>query len=160
MENTDTSIVGDAKPVNTTKREPEIEERPLREQEEAQKSQNLEKSDGDATGTNLEEQTGENMERRRKASYLDDEKTDSIPERRSSGDDEQKEKAHRRRKGLRRNSESGKEASNKEKGPHHENESREKTTQMILRRRKGRDNANTDYEFPLSIGLKDHTPCL
>ena len=37
MEKSDTSIDGDGKPVNTPKSEPEIEERPLREQEEAQK---------------------------------------------------------------------------------------------------------------------------
>ena len=58
MEKSYTSIVGDAKPVNTAKREPEIEERPLREQEEAQKKRNPAKSDDDATGTTLEEQTG------------------------------------------------------------------------------------------------------
>ena len=87
MENSDTSIVDDAKPVNIVKREPEIEERPLRKQEEAQKEPNPSKSDCDATGTTLEEQTGQNMERRRKASYLDDGKADSIPERRNSCDD-------------------------------------------------------------------------
>ena len=61
------------------------------------------------------------MERRGKASYLDDEKADSIPVRRSSCDDEQeKDKAHGRRKGSRRNSEAGKEASDKEEGPYHD----------------------------------------
>ena len=53
----------------------EIKERLLRKQEEAQKEPNPAKSDSDATGTTLEEQTGENMERRRKASYLDHERT-------------------------------------------------------------------------------------
>ena len=71
IEKSDTSIVGEAKPVNTVKRELEIEERSFREQEEAQKKLNLAKSDGDATRTTLEEQTGQNMERRRKASYLE-----------------------------------------------------------------------------------------
>ena len=90
----------------------------------------VESNDGDATGTTLEEQTGNNMERRRKVPYLDDEEADSIPERRSSCDDEQKEKAYERR-GSHRDSESSKEASNKRKG--HEDESREKTAQRILR---------------------------
>ena len=61
------SIVGDAKPVNTAKREPEIEERLLRKQEEAQKEPNPGKSDGDATGAPLEKQTAENMKRRGKS---------------------------------------------------------------------------------------------
>ena len=39
----------------------------------AQKEPNPAKSDADATGTTLEEQTGKNMERRRKASYRDSE---------------------------------------------------------------------------------------
>ena len=68
-----TSIVGDAKPVNTPKREPEIEERLLMKQEEAQREPNPTKSDGDSTGTTLEEQTGENVETRGRASYQDDE---------------------------------------------------------------------------------------
>ena len=115
MEKSDASIVGDAKPVNTIKREPETEEGLLKKQEEAQKEPNSAKSDGDATGTNLEEQTGENMERRRKVSYQDDEKADKISERRSSCDDEQEVKAHGRRKGSHRNSESGQRPLIKEK---------------------------------------------
>ena len=63
------SIIGGTKPVDTVKREPEIEESLLRKQEEAHKESNHAKSDGDATGITLEEQTGKNMERRRKASY-------------------------------------------------------------------------------------------
>ena len=39
------------------------------------------KSEGDATGTTLKKQTGKNIERRKKASYRDDEKADRIPER-------------------------------------------------------------------------------
>ena len=70
--------------MDTAKREPEIEERLLRKQEVAQKEPNTAKSDGDATGTTLEEQTGKNMERKRKTSYRDDEKADRIPERRRS----------------------------------------------------------------------------
>ena len=89
MENSDTAIVGDVKPVNTTKREPEIEEGLFKKQEEAQKEPNPIKIDNDATGTTLKEQTGKNVGRRRKASYLDDIKANSIPERRSSCDDEQ-----------------------------------------------------------------------
>ena len=116
---------------------PEIEERLLRKQEGAQKEQNPVQSDSDTTGTALEEQTGKNMGRRRKTSYLDDEEADSIPARRSS-DDKYEEKAYEKR-GPYRNSESGKEASDKEKGPYHEDESREKIAQKILRRRKGRD---------------------
>ena len=127
-----TTVVDNAKPVNTAKREPEIEERLFRKQKEAQKEPNPAKSDSDATGTTLEEQTGKNMERRRKASYRDDEKADRIPER-SSCDDDQKEKAHGRRRGSHRDSESGKKASNKRKGPYHEDESREKTAQRILK---------------------------
>ena len=137
MEKFYTSIVGDAKPVNATKREPEIEERGLRKQEEAQKEPNPAKSDGDAPGTTSEEQTGENMERRRKASYQDDEKVDRAPERTSSCDDEQEEKARGRRRASHCDSESGHKASNKEKGPHCEDKSREKIAQRILRQRKG-----------------------
>ena len=37
IEKSDTSIVGDAQPVNAAKREPESKERSLRKQEEAQK---------------------------------------------------------------------------------------------------------------------------
>ena len=94
--------------------------------------------------------------------YLDDEEADSIPERRSSYDDEQKgkayeriscddeqeEKAHGRRRGSHRDSESGQKASDKRKGSLHEDESREKTAERILRRRKGRDNANKDDCIP------------
>ena len=136
MENSDTSIVGDAKPVNTTKSKPEIKERLLKKQEEAQKELRPANSDSDATGTTLEEQTGKNMGRRRKALCQDDEKADRIPERRSSCD-EREGKAHGRRRGSRRNSESGKEASDKRKGSPHEDESREKIAKRILRRRKG-----------------------
>ena len=81
MEKSYTSIVCDAKPVNTTNRKPEIEEGLLKKQDEAQKEANLAKSDSDATGTTLEEQTGENMERRMKALYQDDEKADRISKR-------------------------------------------------------------------------------
>ena len=102
--------------VNTTKREPEIEERPLREQEEAQKERNPAKSDDDATGTTLEEQIVENMERRGRASYHDDETVDRIPERRSS-DDEHEEKAYEKR-GPYRDSESGKKASSIKENDH------------------------------------------
>ena len=87
------------------------------------------------------------MKRSRKASYLDDETADKIPERRSSCDDErkekayersscddeQKEKAHERRRGSHRDSELGQEASDKRKGSLDEDESREKTAQRILR---------------------------
>ena len=52
-------MVGDAKSVNTAKREPETEERLLRKEEEAQKELRPAKSDSDATGTTLEKQTGE-----------------------------------------------------------------------------------------------------
>ena len=55
MEKFDTSIVSDAKPVNTTKGEPEIEVRPLVKQGEARKKPNPSKSDDDATGNTLEE---------------------------------------------------------------------------------------------------------
>ena len=144
MEKSYTSIDGDDKPVNTTKREPEIEERLLRKQEEAQKKPNPAKSDGDATGTTLEKQTGENTKRRRKALYQDDVKADRIPERRSSCDDELEEKAHGRRSGSHCDSESGQKASDKRKGPYHEDESRENTGQRILKRRKGRNKANAD----------------
>ena len=81
MEKSYTSIVCDAKPVNTTKRKPDIEEGPLKKQEEGQNKPNLAKSDNNATGTSLAQQTGKNMERRRKALYQDDEKADRIPER-------------------------------------------------------------------------------
>ena len=80
MAKSDTYIVGNADPVNTAKRKPEIEEKPLRKQEEGQKEPNPANSDSDVTGTTLEEQTGKNMGRRRKASYQDDEKADRIPE--------------------------------------------------------------------------------
>ena len=73
-------ISSGAKPVDTPKREPEIEERLLRKQEEAEKEANPAKGDGDATGTTLEEQTGKDMERKRKASYWDAKKADRIPE--------------------------------------------------------------------------------
>ena len=126
-----------AKSVDTTQKEPNP----------------VECDDGDATGTTLEEQTDENMETRRKASYRYDRKADFLPERRSSCDDEQEEKAHGRRRGSHRDSESGQKASDKRKGSLHEDESREKTAQRILRRRKRRDNVNADYGFPLSIGL-------
>ena len=91
------------------------------------------------------------MEKRRKASYQDDEKADRNPERRSSGDDEQEQKAHARRKGSHRDSESGPKTSDKGKGLHHEDESREKAAQWILKRWKGQHNANANT--PLSIGL-------
>ena len=54
MEKSYTSIVGDAKPVHTAKREPEIEERLLRKQKEAYKEPNSAKSDGDDTETQSE----------------------------------------------------------------------------------------------------------
>ena len=73
MEKSYTSIFGSAKPGDTAKREWEIEERLLKKQEKAQKEPDPAKSDSDATGTPLEEQTGKNMERRRKASYPDSE---------------------------------------------------------------------------------------
>ena len=92
---------------------PEIKERLLKKQEEAKGEPNPEKNDDDATGTTLEEQTGGSMGRR-KASYLDDEKTNSIPER-SSCDDEPKEKAYERRRGSHRDSESSKKVSDKRK---------------------------------------------
>ena len=63
------SILEDAKPVDTAKRERESEERLLRKQEEAQKEPSPAKSDDNANGTTSEEQTGKNVERRRKASY-------------------------------------------------------------------------------------------
>ena len=78
----------------------------------------------------MEEQTGENMERRRKASYLDDEKANSISGR-SSCDDEQKGKAYERR-GSHRASESSKKTSDKRKGQYDEGKSRKKTAQRIL----------------------------
>ena len=69
--------------------------------DKAQKEPNSAESDGDATGTTLEEQTGKNMDRRRKVSYRDDEKAGRIPERRrSSCDDEQQEKAYVRRDSI------------------------------------------------------------
>ena len=71
------------------------------------------------------------MERRRKASYLDDEEADSIPERRSS-DNEHEEKAYERR-GPYWNAESGQKAPDRRKGSLHEDESREKIAQKILR---------------------------
>ena len=58
IEKSDTSIVGNAKPVNTTKREPGIEEGPLKEQKETQKELSPANSDSNVTGTPLEEQTG------------------------------------------------------------------------------------------------------
>ena len=127
----------------------EIEEGLLKKLEEAQKEPNAAESDSDATETTLEMQTGKNMERRRKTSYLDHKEADSMPERNS--DDEHEEKSHGRR-GAHRDSESGQKASDKWKGSLHEDESREMTAQSILRRQKGRDNANTDDGFPFSIG--------
>ena len=128
----DTSIVGDAEPVNPTKREPGIKEGLRRKQKEAQKEPSPANSDSDATGTTLEKQTRKNMKRRRKASFLDDRRADSIPERRSSCNDEQKGKAYERssyedeqegkahgRRGSNHDSESGKEASDNGKGPDH-----------------------------------------
>ena len=53
MENSYTSIVGDAKLVNTTKRSPEIKEGLLKKQEKSQKKPNPTKSDSDVTGTTL-----------------------------------------------------------------------------------------------------------
>ena len=53
MEKSGTSIVGDAKPVNTAKREPEIEEGLREKQEEAQKKPSPAKSDGVANGITL-----------------------------------------------------------------------------------------------------------
>ena len=151
MEKSYTFIVGDAKPVDTAKKEPEIEERLHRKQEETQKELSPGRRDGDATGTTLEKQTVENMERRRKASYQDHEKAYRIPERRTSCNDEQGGKAHGRRRGSNRDSESGQKASDKRKGPYDEDESREKTAQRILKRRKGRTKL---MQIPLlSIGL-------
>ena len=121
MEKSNTSAVGDAKPVDTGKWEPEIEVRPLMKQGEAQKEPNPTKSYSDATGTTLEEQANENVERRRKAFYLDDEEVDGIPERRSSGDKHEK-KAYERR-GPYRDSESCQKASDKEEGRYDEDES-------------------------------------
>ena len=65
MSKSDTSIVGNAEPVDTTKRVPEIEDRPLRKQQEAQKEQNPAKSDNDTTGTTSEEQRQEYGEKRK-----------------------------------------------------------------------------------------------
>ena len=106
---------------------PEIEEGLLKKQEEAQEEPNPANIDSDATRTTLEEQIGENMERRGKGSYVDDEEANSIPERSScddepkakaSCDDEQKGKAHGRRDPV-RDSESGHETSDKRKGSLH-----------------------------------------
>ena len=58
VEKSYTSVVGNAQPVNTAKREPEIEKRLLGKQEEAQKESNPAKSDCDAAGATLEKQTG------------------------------------------------------------------------------------------------------
>ena len=87
--------IADMKDVDTAKRVRKIKERLLRKQEEPQKEPNPAKSDSDTTGTTLEEKTRKNMERRRKASYQDDEKADNVPEsRRNSCEDEREEKAH------------------------------------------------------------------
>ena len=98
-----------------------------------QREPNHAKSDSDTTGTTLEEKTGENMERRRKAFYLGDQEADRIPEQRSSCDEEHEEKTYERR-GAYRDSESGQKASDKGEGPYREDELREKTAQRILRR--------------------------
>ena len=124
--------------MNTAKGEPEIERKPFKKQEEAQEEPNPVKCDSDATENTMEGQTDENMERSRKAFYLDDEEADNTPGRKSSCGDEQ-EKAHGRKRGPYRVSESGQKASNKEEGPNHEDESREKIAQRILRRQKGQD---------------------
>ena len=135
MEKSDTSLVDDATPVDTAKWEPEIEVRPLVKQGDAQRGTSPANKSSDATGITVEAQTGENMERRRKAFYLDDEEVDSIPGRRSSCDDGQEEKAYERR-GPYQDFESGQKASDKEGRPYHEDESREKIAQRILQRRK------------------------
>ena len=62
------SILPGGKPVDRTRLEKEVEERLLRKLEEAQNEPNPAKSDGDATWTTLEEQTGKNMDRRTKTS--------------------------------------------------------------------------------------------
>ena len=64
----------------------------------AQKEPNPAKSDGDATGTTLEEQTGKKMERRRKASYRDSEsgKKDSNKRKGPYHEDESREKTAQR----------------------------------------------------------------
>ena len=123
-------------------------------QGEAQEEPNSTKSDIDATGNTLEGQTGKNMENRRNAFYLDDEEVNSTPERRSS-DDAQEEKAHGKRRGPYRNSESGQKASD-----NHEDESRDKIAQKILRRRKGRNDTNTNYRFHLLDWTQPRTLCL
>ena len=78
MEKSYTFVLGNAKHVDTAKWEHEIEVRPLVKEEEAQKEPNPTKSDDDATGTASHEETGENSDRRRKTSYLDDKKADST----------------------------------------------------------------------------------
>ena len=65
MKKSYTSIVGHAKPVDTAKREPEIEERLLKKQKKAQNEPNPTKIGGDAIETTLEEETGESVGRRR-----------------------------------------------------------------------------------------------
>ena len=87
--------------MDIAKREPEIEEKLLRKQEEAQREPNPAKSDSDATRTTLEEKIGNNRERRRKVSYQGE------------------EKAYERRRGSYHNSESGKKVLDKRKGPYH-----------------------------------------
>ena len=154
IEKSYTSAVGDANPVDTAKWEHEIEVRPLVKQVEAQKEPNPTKSDNDATGNTLEEQTGKNMEKNTEAFFRDDEEFDNIPERRSS-DDEHEEKAYEKRCPY-WNSESGKDASDKGKGPHHEDKSREKIAQKILIRRKRRNNVNANDGFLLSMDSTPH----
>ena len=92
MGNPDTSLVGDAEPVNPTKRKPEIEEGLREKQEEAQKEPNPVQRVDDAAGTVSQEETGENSDNGRKTSYLDDKTADSIPARRSPCNDESKER--------------------------------------------------------------------
>ena len=64
----------------------------------AQKEPNPANSDGDATGTTLEKQTGKNMERRRKASYHDSESGNKASDRRKGlyHEDESREKTAQR----------------------------------------------------------------
>ena len=83
IEKSNTSTVDDTQPVNPIKGESEIEEGLREKQVEAQKEPNP--ADSDFSGTTLEEQTGKNMEGRRKALYLDDE----MAYERSSRKDEQ-----------------------------------------------------------------------
>ena len=128
VKKTYTSIFGGAKPVDTTKKDREIEERLLKQQEEARKEPSPAKSEGDATGTSLEEQTGRSAEKRRKGSYRDDEKANKTPERRRSeyDDDEQGEKLPQKRRGSYRDAEEGDKASDRRRGSHRDDEQREK----------------------------------